>query len=454
MDMQATIDATGSGADVLPFRTVLILTQYYHPEPGAPQIRLRAMARELRGLGVDVRVLTGMPNYPLGHMFPGYQYKLTCREEVDGVPVRRIWLYPAAGRGSVRRLVNYLSFTLTAGLAILFTRRVDLVFVEAQPVTLALPAWLLKTLRGIPYVYNTPDLQIEIAEQAQWIGLRALIRMAATLESFLMRQALTVTTVTHAFLDHFVEHRGVPKARMSFLPNGADTEMLRPMPRDELYAEQMGVSGRTVFTYAGTHAHYQGLEVIIETAKRLRNREDIVILMVGKGPMRPRLKEMAQQAGLNNVVFQDSPFDEMNRLMSITYASLVVLRDMPAASKMRLSKAIPPLACGVPVIYAGHGETPAILRHEGCGIHVPPENPELLANAIVTLADSPEIRARMSPLARQLAEREFSWRKIVRDWTRQVQQIIRGESPNLSPLISTHAVSNAPVSPVTAVEEP
>src|SRR6266487_2153645 len=98
--------ASASKPERFPFRRVLILTQYYHPEPGAPQIRLRAMARELRAAGVDVQVLTGMPNYPVGRIFPHYRGRLTCREEIDGVPVRRVWLYPAAGRGSVRRLLN------------------------------------------------------------------------------------------------------------------------------------------------------------------------------------------------------------------------------------------------------------------------------------------------------------------------------------------------------------
>ena len=304
------------------------------------------MAKELRALGVEVRVLTGMPNYPLGRIFPRYRGRLTCVEDIDGVRVRRVWLYPAAGRGSIRRLVNYLSFTAIAGVAVLFIPRVDVIFVEAQPLALAVPALLLKQIRGIPYVYNTPDLQVEIAEQARWIGLRFLIRLAVALEGVLMRHALTVTSVTHAFIDHFVEHRGVARERMSFLPNGADTDTLRPLPRDEGYAEQLGVSDRTVFTFAGTHAHYQGLEVVIEAAKRLTHRPDIVILMVGQGPVRSHLVELAEQAGLKNVVFRDSPFEEMARLMSITFASLVVLRDLPAARKMRLSKAIPPLACG------------------------------------------------------------------------------------------------------------
>ena len=159
------------------------------------------MAKELRARGVEVTVLTGMPNYPIGRIFPGYRGKVTSREQVDGIAVHRVCLYPAAGRGSARRLLNYLSFTLTAGLRLLFMPRVDLVFVEAQPLILALPALVLKQLRGIPYVYNTPDLQVEIAEQAQWIGMRSAIRIAARLERWLMKRAITVTSVTQAFID-------------------------------------------------------------------------------------------------------------------------------------------------------------------------------------------------------------------------------------------------------------
>ena len=78
----------------------LILSQYYAPEIGAPQIRLRALARNLLRLGVDVGVLTAMPNYPAGKIFPGYTGKWSMSESIDGVPVRRTWVYAATGSPS------------------------------------------------------------------------------------------------------------------------------------------------------------------------------------------------------------------------------------------------------------------------------------------------------------------------------------------------------------------
>ncbi len=410
-------------------RDILILTQYFPPESGAPSVRLMAMANELRKLGIRVRVITGMPNYPLGVIYPKYRGRISMREEVNGIPVRRVWLYPASGQGTAKRLLNYLSFTFAAAVALATSRRPDLVFVEAQPVTLAIPAWLLKTVRGVPYVYNTPDLQVEHAADDAWITLRWLIRAAAWMESKLMRDAACVTTVTHAFIEHFHRRYGVPRERLTFLPNGADTDTLRPLSPDEAFANRLGVAGKKVFTYAGTMANYQGLEVLVDVAERLRSRHDVVILMVGSGPVKERLVNMVNERGLTNILFRTSPFEEMAQLMSITTASLVVLRPIEISKKMRLSKAIPPLACGVPVIYAGWGETAEVVRQEGVGITVEPGNANEIARSIEKLADDPSLARELGARGRRLAEREYSWAFLVADWMRQLQLVLRGEDP-------------------------
>jgi len=410
---------------------LLILSQYYAPESGAPQVRLRAMAKELTKLGFNVRVITGMPNYPTGKIHEGYKKKLTMKDEIDGVPIRRVWLYPASGRNAARRVANYLTFTVASAAALVFQHDTDLVFVEAQPLTLAFPAWVLKMLRGTPYVYNTPDLQVEYAEEGRWVGIRAMIKAARGLERFLMNRSLSVTTVTYGFIEHFHKERSIPLERISFLPNGADTERLRPMPRNAAFAEKMGVGDCKVFTFAGTHAPYQGLEVILDAARLLLHRKDVVFLMVGDGPVREHLIQKAEKEEITNVLFRKSPFDEMCELMSITTASLVVLRALTVSRKMRLSKAIPPLACGVPLIYAGWGETAQIIEAEGVGLTVEPEHPALLAEAVEKIANAPLMRDEMGRKGRALAEREFSWAFIVKDWVRQIERISAGLDPEV-----------------------
>lgn len=427
----STITLTAAGVThssaTVPFKKWLIITQYYPPEAGAPQIRLSALAREITRHGCSVQVLTALPNYPHGKIARGYRGRLMIREIREGIPVERLWLYPAAGRKPLNRLLCYSSFTIGA-IARILAHRPDVVFVEAQPITLALAGLVLKVLRGVPFIYNTPDLQVEIAGDKRWIGLDALVRYAAKLESALMRQALCVSTVTDAFVDHFAEHRGIPRSRITFLPNGADTERLRPLPPDDEYARELGVSGKTVFTYAGTHAPYHGLEIMLDAAEQLRDRPDIVLLMVGNGPIRHHLERRAAERNLSNLLFRDSPFSEMHRLMSISRASVATISDMQAAPKMRLSKVIPPLACGRPVIYVGKGESARLLRQHGCGIAVESGSAEEFAAAIRRLADS-RIAEEMGACGRQLAESDFSWGFIVDHWLQQVNAVVGGFDP-------------------------
>jgi len=136
----------------IPGRRWLILSQYYAPEIGAPQIRLRSVARELKRHGIQVRVVTALPNYPAGKVFPGYAGRWTVHERIDDIPVTRTWVFAGTGKSKLIRLVNYFSFTLTALFAALTGPRPDLMFVESQPLSLGIVALLMKWFRKVPYV--------------------------------------------------------------------------------------------------------------------------------------------------------------------------------------------------------------------------------------------------------------------------------------------------------------
>jgi colanic acid biosynthesis glycosyl transferase WcaI len=396
----------------------LLLTQYYAPEIGAPQIRLRCVVRELRRHGIDVEVLTALPNYPAGRVFPGYRGRWTMREEIDGAPVHRTWVYPGTGRSPAVRLANYFSFTFSSLIVALFGPRPDVLFVESQPLSLGIVALTLQALRGVPYIYNVPDLQVDVARQMGFLRSPRLLRRALSFENRLLLGAALVSTVTRRFMEHFAE-RGVPRERITFLPNGADTEFLRPRPPDRELLARWDLAGKKVFAYVGTHAFYHGLDTLLDAATRLRSRRDITFLLIGDGPERSRLREVARSRGLENVVFGESPYEEMDRLYSIAWASVALLRNLEVARGMRLSKIFPSLACGVPVIYAGTGEAAELLVEHGCGEAIEPENPVALADAIERLAADPVRRGELGRLGRQWVEAEYSWKGIVERWLRE-----------------------------------
>jgi colanic acid biosynthesis glycosyl transferase WcaI len=393
----------------------LILTQYYPPEIGAPQIRLRALTRHLQRSGIQVKVLTGIPNYPAGKTYPGYAGKRWMTENIDGVEVKRTWVYAATGKSALVRLMNYFSFTATAMVAALFGPRPDVLFVESQPLSLGVIALLMLYLRGIPYIYNVPDLQVDVARQMGFLRNSFFLNIALGAENLFLKKSWKVSTVTHLFINHF-ESRGLPRNQITFLPNGADTDFLKPSPPSSALLDRWNLHGKKVFLYVGTHAFYHGLDVLIDAAAMLQDQKDIAFLMVGDGPERIRLKQKAADLKLTNIVFGESPYEEMDQLYSIGYTSVATLRKIDVAKLMRLSKVFPSLSCAVPVIYAGTGEAAALLQEKKCGIVTEPEDAAQLANAISRLAADPALRNSLGSAGRTLVEKEYSWAAIVQHW--------------------------------------
>lgn len=398
-------------------------------------MRLRALARELQRNGMAVEVLTAMPNYPDGRTFDGYTGRVLMTERIDGIRVRRTWVSAGTGRSAFTRLRNYLSFTATALVAALTGPRPDVLFVESQPLSLGVIALLMKWLRGVPYVYNVPDLQVDVARQLGFIRNEVVLHAASVMETLFVRQARCVAVVTERFRDHFVA-RGVAADRVIFMPNGADTALLRPEPPCVALLDRWALHDKKVFVYYGTHAYYHGLGTLIAAAARLRHRPDIVFLMVGSGPERARLEAESARLCLPNVIFGGIRPDEATALHSIAWAALATLRDVPVARTMRLAKIFPALSCGVPVIHAAHGEGAELLTRNACGIVVPPEDPAMLADAIIQLADDRVLRDLLGRNGRSFVEREYDWRTIVARGLARIMPQLRDERFVLSDAVA------------------
>jgi colanic acid biosynthesis glycosyl transferase WcaI len=394
----------------------LILTQYFPPEVGAPQVRLLAIAKELQRRGHKVDVVTAMPNYPTGKVFPAYRGRWIVREDVDGLPVTRTWIYAASGSRIRARLFGYFSFAVTSLAGCLRIPRPDLIFVESPPLFLGFTAWLASRLRRTRYVFNVSDLWPESAVQLGIITNRTLIAMAEALERFCYRRSHRVCAVTDSIRDRISTVPGA--APVLLLPNGTDLHIFRKISN----AAPNGLApGEVTFLFAGTHGYAQGLDVILEAAALMRQRVEIRFLLVGDGPEKPRLRKAA--AALANVSFLDSmPVTAMPELYSACRASIVPLRKVDLFKGARPSKILPSLACETPVIYAGEGETAELIKDSACGLVVAPECPEELAAAVTKLAGDQALARRLGKNGRRLVESRFSWENIVGRWLEEMGQ--------------------------------
>jgi glycosyltransferase involved in cell wall biosynthesis len=393
---------------------VLILTQYYLPEIGAPQTRLAALARELRRRNHEVEVVTAMPHHLLGRTYEGYRGKFYTTETIDGITVHRTWVYAATGTGA-RRILNYLSFTISSIVGLLRAQRPDVVFVESPPLFLSVPGWLAAARHKAKLVFNVADLWPDSVRDLGVMRDGPMLRAAERLEAWSYRRADYVNAVTDGISEVLVGQKGVPRSKVRFLPNGIDIESFSPRDRDEDLARTLGLDNRRVFIYAGTHGIAQGLHHVVDAAKLVQ--DEAIVLFVGSGPTKPALVERARRAGVDNIRFVDPvPLERMPRYFSLAYASIVPLVRSDLMRGARPSKMFPSLASGVPIVYSGEGEGARLVSEASAGVVVPPENPIALARAIAALSLDETSRNDMAVRARALAVDRFAWSTIIDRW--------------------------------------
>ncbi|MBV8636798.1 MAG: glycosyltransferase family 4 protein [Candidatus Eremiobacteraeota bacterium] len=398
---------------------VLVLTQYYLPEIGAPQTRLAAFARELRVRGHDVEVVTAMPNHLTGRVHDEYRGHVYMSEEIDGVKVHRTWVYAATGTG-VKRVLNYLSFACSCLIGLAKAGPADIVFVESPPLFLSVPGWMAARARRAGMVFNVSDLWPDSVRELGVMSDGFVMRLAEMLEAWSYRRASVVNAVTEGIATTLRDHKQVPSEKVRFLPNGIDIDTFVPRDGSVRLARELQLTSRPVFIYAGTHGIAQALDSVLTAAKLVEDEADVVF--VGSGPVKSALVERAGNEGIRNVRFVDPvPLSAMPEYFSLATASIVPLVNNPLMRGARPSKMFPSLACGVPILYCGEGESATLISEAGAGLVAEPENARAIADAMRTIANDPARREVMSRRARRLAVERFAWGSIVEEWLRSME---------------------------------
>lgn len=383
---------------------VLFLSDNFPPETNAPATRLHEHARAWVRAGHRVTVVTCAPNFPEGRVMAGYSNDWFRRETIDGIEVVRVKTYVARNAGFGRRTLDYLSFMFAGTLGACRVERPDVVVASSPQFFAGIAGWATSVLRRRPFVFEVRDLWpasiAAVGAMRQGFVLRTLER----LELFLYARARAVVVVTDAFRRDLVA-RGVDARKISVVTNGVDLSTYAPVERDQDMAERLGVSGKFVVGYLGTHGLAHALENVLEAAERLRHRDDVRFLFVGAGAARDGLVRAASERGLTNVVFHPpQPKDAMSRLWSVCDVALVHLKNSPVFETVIPSKVFEAMGMGVPVLLAApDGEVSAIVRATECGVYVPAEDPVALADAVTRLCDDDVERRRLAAGARRSA---------------------------------------------------
>ena len=397
---------------------ILFLTDNFPPEVNAPASRTFEHCREWVKEGHRVTVITCAPNFPNGKVFEGYRNKLIAREEMEGIQVVRVWSYITANEGFLRRTLDYLSFMVFATPAGLRVQRPDIVVATSPQFFTACAGYLVSRLRNAPFVFELRDLWPESIRAVGAMKQSTLLDWLEKLELFLYRKARVVVSVTEAFKRNLVERRIEP-SKIHVVTNGADLSLFRPQCKDVDLVRSLGLTGKFVAGYIGTHGMAHALETLLEAARLLQEekRDDIHFLFLGDGASKANLQRCAVGMGLRNVTFVDTvPKAEVVKYWSLLDVSIIHLRKTDLFTTVIPSKLFECMAMGIPVVHGVAGESAAIVKGENVGVPFEPESALELKTSVLRILDNPELFAelrRNGPIAAAHYDRRVLAREML-----------------------------------------
>lgn len=385
---------------------ILFLTDNFPPEVNAPASRTHEHCRQWVAAGEQVTVITCAPNFPKGRVFDGYRNRLWQQQVVDGIRVIRVWSYITANEGFVKRVLDYASFMLSATIAGLFVRRVDVVVGTSPQFFTAVAAWLTGAVKRRPFVFELRDIWPESIKAVGAMNDSFVIRQLERLELFLYRRAARVVSVTHSFRGT-LERRGIDREKIDVVTNGVDIGRFSPRPRDPELLAQLGWEGCFVAGYIGTLGMAHGLETLLAAMQTLQDSPEgsrIRMLMLGSGARKTHLQDEAHRLGLRNIAFVDTvPRGEVARYWSLLDVSVIHLRQSELFTTVIPSKLFECMGMGIPVLHGVAGESARIVESEGVGIVFEPENANQLVRELVRLQGDPALRERLRSAGLQAA---------------------------------------------------
>jgi colanic acid biosynthesis glycosyl transferase WcaI len=379
---------------------ILFIEPYYEPDGGPAAPLFTMLCKELSKRGHEVTVLTAVPHYPSGCVPFAYRGCKTRRSKENGVQVIRVPL-PSLDRANlVQRFIQFLIFQIGATIS---GWKVGCdVFVTITPsLEVLLPFHYFSVIRCKPAVYSIHDIYPDSGVQLGIFRKKEVIKWVTYLEKSCLKRAAIVRILSQSFKEKIIE-LGVPPSKIRLIYDWVDTDLIYPLHRNNKFAQENRLVNSFIVLYAGNIGFSQDLKNVLKCAQKLVN-ENIQFVFVGEGPAKQSLIEYSISLQLPNVRFL--PFQPRVRLPEVlasTDLSLVTLRQGMGFNSLP-SKTLSILASGRPLIACVDpgSDTWHLVERSQSGLCIPPEDPESLARAILTLKRNSKLKNQMGVRGRE-----------------------------------------------------
>ncbi len=403
---------------------IILLSQWYTPEPNS---KTHQLAKELAEKKHQVTSLTGYPNYPQGKIYSGYKQKPWDLEEIDGIKVIRVPLYPDHSLSKIKRIFNYLSFAISASfLGPFLCGPADIMWVYHPPLTVGIPGWWIALLRKIPFVFEIQDIWPETLQATGFMPNQRVMSFISRLAHFIYKRAAAITVISPGYKRNLIK-KGVAEEKIHVIPNWANEDIYYPVPRDNKLAEEHGLRDRFNIVFAGNMGAAQGLENVIEAANLLSDVPKVQFVFIGDGINQGSLRKMVQKRNIDNVRFLDrQPEMAMPNFFALADVLLVHLISDPLFDITIPSKTLAYMASGRPILGVISGDGAQVIREANAGLICNQEDPVALAKIIRQLYEMPsKQREKMGAAGRKEFLSKYSRKHLIEEYEALFHKINR-----------------------------
>lgn len=402
---------------------ILFLSENFPPEVNAPATRTYEHCKEWVKMGLDVTVITCAPNFPQGKVYDAYKNKIVQTEWINNIKVIRVWSFISPNKGFAKRILDFASYAIMALGAGLFVSA-DIIIATTPQFFTAISGRLLSFVKRKPWVMEVRDLWPEsIKSVGAMKGNELSYKFLEYLELKLYQSAHRIVVVTDAFKDKII-NLGINGEKISTVKNGVLLETFRPQPKDTEIIKDLGLEGKFIVGYIGTHGLAHALDFVIATAKKIEDHR-IHILLIGDGAEKESLIKLKERLQVQNVSFLPlQPKELISKYISVLDVALVNLKKSDTFKTVIPSKIFENAAMGKPILLGVEGESKDLVESYQAGLCFVPEDEKSFLESLTRLVRDDIYYRECAENCKKLAK-DFDRLEKAKELVQVIKQIVR-----------------------------
>ena len=405
---------------------ILIVHQFLLAQNDAGGSRWNQFAKHFAQSGHHVTVLAGTVHYATGKKDPAYRGKFIVKESpAKNLTVLRCHVNSGYNKNFLARFFAYLSFALSSTWAGLFyCKKHDVIITSSPPLSVGITGWILGLIKRTPVIFEVRDLWPDFAIDTGVLKNSLMIQLSRWLEKSSYQYATHIVTLTPAFKNILIHKKNIPPNKITTIPNAADLDLIQPATTENHIRTKYNLTEKFVVTYVGAHGVANHLLQLLETAKILKDHDDIRFLLIGDGMQKPMLKKTAQQWNLHNLLFIDSvPKRDITNYLAASDICTALLKKCDAFKTVYPNKLFDYFAAKRPVILAIDGAARELIKQADAGLYVEPENPTQFAQALLELKNNPKKRNTLAQNGYNFVKKNFNRPTLAKKYLHLLNQL-------------------------------